>query len=172
MWIHITARKNTNNKNTWGYFTCNFSCKGESVPCVAPCASCGQTWSPSGQYPWGPAPDSPRTRTRDLSPTSYPSSSFFYIMNLMKEIKFTLRLFRQKWKAAKLSYPIFAAACSGMIAFVTKKTSMQNKLKYTFLYTICISVYFCRLFSLLTARSDFCVCSAIVNVPGNVWFGP
>ena len=76
---------------------------GESVPCVAPCASCGRTWSPSGQYPWGPAPDSPRTRTRDLSQTSYPSSSFFFKMNLIKRNKVYAPITQKKWKAAKLT---------------------------------------------------------------------
>jgi hypothetical protein len=107
-----------------------------------------------------------------LSQTSYPSSSFFFKMNLIKRNKVYAQIIPKKWKAAKLRSPISAAACSGMFAFITEIASMQNLLKYTFLYTICISVEFCRLFSLLTAKSDFCVCSAIVNVPGNVWFGP
>ncbi len=78
-------------------------------------------------------------------------------MNLIKRNKVYAQIIPKKWKAAKLLSPISAAAYWGMFVSITKIASMQNLLKYTFLYTIYSSVDFCRLFSLLTAKSDFFV---------------
>ena len=170
MWIHTTAWKHTNNKYLRIYYL-QFFLHGWKCPM---CGSMCILWADMISF-WPISLGSSAGFSANSNPRLVADFLPILIILLYNESQKRNTVYAsiilKKWKAAKLRSPIFAAACWGMFAFITEIASMQNLLKYTFLYTICISVDFCRLFSLLTARSDFCVCSAIVNVPGNVWFG-